>query len=115
MDNIDSINWATVLVIFILFLVMNQSHNKYQVASFSSTGSVVIDQQTGEAWVTDSYDGYKHFTGTSEKIIYFKPIGYCDGQNDTYTYKPEEKRNNKNTTWWIWFKRKIGLESYYNN
>jgi hypothetical protein len=115
MDKIDNIDWLSAFVIFILFFLIGQNQTQYQVASFGSMGAVVIDQQTGEAWITDSYDDISgNRYNTTEKKFYLKPLSYCDYQKEGFSYKPDEWRNKNNSTWWIWLKRKIGLLKYYN-
>ena len=81
--------------------IINLRCDQYQVASFGKAGAIVIDKRSSEVWVTDTYG-----IG-AEQTIYLKPVGYCGYQKNGWTYKADEKRNNKNTTWLIWLKRKL--------
>lgn len=102
MNNADNVILSTVIIIIVVFAVNLGISSKYQVANFGERGAIVLDQQTGEAWVTDGYEVGK------ETIYYLKPVGYCDSQKPTYKYKPDEQRNDKNTNWLTWFQRKVG-------
>ena len=94
--------WIIFISFSIIVIIFNNLRNtQYQVASFGKTGAIIVDKQSGEAWITDSYE-----IG-SKQTIYLKPVGYCGYQKNNWTYKADEKKSNKNTTWLIWFKRKL--------
>ncbi len=106
-DN-NTISSVAYIIAFIFgFYLVDQlsCRSKYQVASFGQNGAIVIDKRSGETWVTDSYIQHIGQPG-EETIFYLKPVGYCDSQNDDYAYTPDEKRNDKNTSWDMWLRRR---------
>ena len=104
MNNLNNLIWPTIFIV-IVASTLNLNRTKYQVASFGSSGAIIIDQQSGEAWVT-------HIWNASGTSISLQPIGYDGTQEDFCTYKPDDRRNNENATWWLWLKKKFSLKTY---
>lgn len=96
------------IIVFFAYMFMPKSC-RYKIASSGKNNAIVIDTYTGEAWITDKYEIPKAFSSETEEITYLKPVGYCDQQKEAYKYTPDEKRNNRNTTWYIWLSRKLCL------
>lgn len=101
-------NIIACIIVGIIFGVFASTFrsNKYQVSSFGNNGAIVVDQYSGEAWITDSYVEYVGRPG-EKTVFYLKPISYCGSQIHDWAYTPDERRNDKNTSWWIWLKRKF--------
>ena len=94
-----------VLLIIIFGFFFSREAVRYQITGCGQDRAVLVDRYSGEVWITDTYTTSTGIHG-HETIFFLKPVGYCDKQKDNYTYKPDEKRNNKNTTFEEWLKRK---------
>jgi formylmethanofuran dehydrogenase subunit E len=71
--------------------------NRYQVANHGPSQSIVLDTKTGEAWVIKTQ---KNLYGREQ--IGLSPIPYYGKQsenNEYAVYKPEETRNESNSSW----------------
>ena len=86
-----------VLVLFAFF--SSPRCQRYQVARHDKNRAIVIDTQTGEAWTTEKFIDREY----AETCL--SPINYYPCQNDDWTYKPNERRNKKNTTWGVLIRR----------
>lgn len=99
----DNVTWI-IIAIFFWLILLQPANSKYQVTRYGKDRAIIIDSNTGEAWTTEEYEQYGII---NKKITTLVPIGYSDRQKDEWTYTPDEPRNDKNTTWWEWLKRKL--------
>ncbi|MBS0655939.1 MAG: hypothetical protein JSR46_09195 [Verrucomicrobia bacterium] len=97
----ENIFWILVVVVIYFFNLFD--HDRYQATSVDNR-AFILDKKTGEAWI--SVQASNKFTVTE---ITMAPIPYGRIQlpaEDGYYYLPEEVRNDKQSEWNTWLKRR---------
>jgi len=97
----NNTNWILAFAIIFGLMLLRPERSKYRVSSYGNDKAIVIDSYTGEAWVTEEWPVDQ--TTTLKPIVY----RWQDNIDPIWTYKPDEIRNDKNATWWVWLKRKF--------
>lgn len=86
----------------------DQSRGRYQVASYGNAGAIIIDTETGEAWIMEGEakgkNPYRFDSRTMPCTNYFTPAHYWSQDLETNHCRPDKTRNN-NADWWTWLKR----------
>jgi len=101
----DSIFGTVVSIALVAyFFGISGENTRYQVANYGSSQAIVLDTKTGEAWISDSVKKYSY------EIPALKPIQYVYKQSESKefaVYTPDETRNESNSSWWSFLKRKF--------
>lgn len=109
-DHMDDDNGWILIVgfVFLIFFGGFGESSNYQVASYGTSKAIVLDVKTGEAWIAEESK-----YGETKTILL--PVAYQGKQNDYKTnyYTPEHTKNDQNSSWWTFIKRKFNSKDSY--